>query len=116
LEEFGGKTPSKLEDLLKLKGVGQKTANLVLGLGYRIPSICVDTHVHRISNRIGWANTDDPQKTEMQLKRVIPKRYWIRLNSILVAFGQNVCLPISPWCSRCWINRYCKKRGVKKFR
>jgi len=103
-----------LEDLLEIKGVGRKTANLVLGRGFRIPSICVDTHVHRISNRMGWVNTEDPQKTEEELKKIIPENYWIRLNSILVAFGQNVCLPLWPRCSRCRVNRYCKKIGVKK--
>ncbi len=116
LKEFGGKIPNNLGDLLKLKGVGRKTANLVLGLGYKIPSICVDTHVHRISNRIGWINAKSPYETELQLKRIIPKRYWIRLNKTLVSFGQNICLAISPFCSRCIVNRYCKKIGIKRFR
>jgi len=116
LEEFKGKVPHNLEDLLKLKGVGRKTANLVLGLGCNIPSVCVDTHVHRISNRIGLVNTNGPLKTEEELKKIFPKNYWIRLNTILVAFGQNVCLPVSPLCSRCRINNYCQRKGVKRFR
>ncbi len=116
LEDFKGKVPHKLEELLKLKGVGRKTANLVLGLGYHIPAICVDTHVHRISNRLGWVETKDPQQTEEALKKIIPKTYWIRLNTILVAFGQNLCLPISPYCSRCYVNKYCPKNQVGRSR
>jgi len=116
VQEFSGRVPGKLEELLSLKGVGRKTANLVLGLGYNIPTICVDTHVHRISNRLGWVKTKSPEQTEEALKKIIPKNYWIRLNTILVAFGQNICLPISPFCSRCHVNRYCKKVGVSRFR
>lgn len=116
IEDFAGRVPDNLEELLALKGVGRKTANLVLGLGYRIPAICVDTHVHRISNRLGWVRTEGPAQTEEGLKKVIPKTYWIRLNTVLVAFGQNVCLPISPYCSRCYINKLCKKAGVQRFR
>ncbi|MDP3731593.1 MAG: endonuclease III [Candidatus Omnitrophota bacterium] len=116
LDEFRGCVPDNLEDLLKFKGVGRKTANLVLGLGYNIPSICVDTHVHRISNRLGWVKTKDPHATEEALQKIIPRNYWIKLNTLLVAFGQNLCVPISPFCSRCYVNRYCKKIGVNKFR
>jgi endonuclease-3 len=116
IQDFGGKVPDSLEDLLKLKGVGRKTANLVLGLGYRIPAICVDTHVHRISNRLGWVKTKTPEDTEEALKKIIPKKYWIYLNTISVAFGQNICLPISPYCSRCYLRDFCKKRDVKRSR
>lgn len=116
VEDFGGRVPDRLGDLLKLKGVGRKTANLVLGLGFNIPSICVDTHVHRISNRLGWVRTKNPEATEGALKEIIPKRYWIRLNTILVAFGQNACLPISPYCSRCFVNGDCKKIRVIRNR
>jgi len=101
---------------LKLKGVGRKTANLVLGLGYGISAICVDIHVHRISNRLGWVKTKDPYETEEALQKIIPKNYWIRLNTALVAFGQNVCVPISPFCSKCYANKYCRKVGVTKSR
>lgn len=116
IEDFKGKVPNRLEDLLRIKGVGRKTANLVLGLGYNIPAICVDTHVHRITNRLGWARTKDPEETEEALKKIISKRYWIALNTLLVAFGQNICVPISPYCSRCYVIRFCKKRGITKFR
>jgi endonuclease-3 len=116
IEDFAGGVPRKLEELLSLKGVGRKTANLVLGLGYNIPAICVDTHVHRISNRLGWIRTDIPEQTEEALKKIIPQRHWIRLNTILVAFGQNICVPISPFCIRCYVNSYCKKVGVVRFR
>ncbi len=116
LEDFKGRVPDNMEDLLKLKGVGRKTADLVLGLGYNIPAICVDTHVHRISNRLGWVKTKDPYGTEMALQKIIPRNYWIRLNTLLVAFGQNLCVPVSPFCSRCSVNRYCRKIGVKRSR
>jgi len=116
LEDFASKVPGNLEDLLKLKGVGRKTANLVLGLGFNIPAICVDTHVHRISNRLGWVRTKLPEQTEEALKTIIPKRYWIDLNTILVTFGQNICVPISPICSRCSVNKFCKRVGVIKSR
>lgn len=116
LRDYKGRVPDKIEELLKLKGVGRKTANLVLGLGYRIPAICVDTHVHRISNRLGLVKTRKPQQTEAALKEIIPKAGWIRLNTILVAFGQNLCLPISPYCSRCCVKGYCPKVGVGRSR
>jgi endonuclease-3 len=116
LKEFDGKVPSSEEELLSLKGVGRKTANLVLGLGYGIPAICVDTHVHRISNRLGWIKTRTPAESEEELMRLIPKDQWIELNTALVTFGQNVCLPVSPYCSRCFVNKYCKKTGVGRHR
>jgi len=114
--DFSGKVPGNLEGLLGLKGVGRKTANLVLGLGFGIPAICVDTHVHRISNRLGWVKTRSAEETEQALKNIIPKKYWIRLNTILVAFGQNICLPVSPYCSNCAVGSYCKKKGVLRWR
>ena len=116
IEDFGNKVPNNLEDLLSLKGVGRKTANLVLGLGYNIDSICVDTHVHRISNRLGWTRTKNPHQTEEELKKIIPKRYWIRLNTILVTFGQNICLPISPYCSRCFLRDLCERNNITRWR
>ncbi|MFA5355819.1 MAG: endonuclease III [Candidatus Omnitrophota bacterium] len=116
LTDFKGRVPDNIEGLLSLKGVGRKTANLVLGLGYNIPAICVDTHVHRISNRLGWIRTKKPHATEEALQKIIPKSYWIRLNTVLVAFGQNLCLPVSPFCSRCYVNNICKRAGVARSR
>ncbi|MDD5432698.1 MAG: endonuclease III [Candidatus Omnitrophica bacterium] len=116
INDFNSKVPSNIEDLLSLRGVGRKTANLVLGLGFKIPAICVDTHVHRISNRLGWVKTNNPEETEEALKKIIPEALWISLNTTLVTFGQNLCVPISPYCSRCNVFRLCKRVGVKKFR
>ncbi len=116
IEEFNGKVPSRREDLLSFKGVGRKTANLVLGLGFGIPAICVDTHVHRISNRLGWVKTTEPEQTESELEKIIPEKYWIELNTILVTFGQNICLPVSPYCSRCQVRKDCLRIGVRRSR
>jgi endonuclease-3 len=116
IEDFGSRVPDNLEGLLKLKGVGRKTANLVLGLGYRIPAICVDTHVHRISNRLGWVNSITPEQTEYALAKILPSRYWIELNTLLVTFGQNICLPVSPFCSRCYIRGLCRRKDLGIWR
>ncbi len=116
IEEYSGRVPDSLEELLKLKGVGRKTANLVLGLGFGIPAICVDTHVHRISNRLGWVSTKTPEQTENALRKIIPRREWINLNTTLVTFGQNLCLPVSPFCSKCDVYEFCERRGVNKSR
>lgn len=116
LKDFRGEVPRNQQELLSLKGVGRKTANLVLGLGYNIASICVDTHVHRISNRLGWVKTANPQETEYALEKIIPKDGWIDLNTTLVTFGQNICVPISPFCSKCNVYNLCKRIGVKKYR
>ena len=116
LTDFAGRVPDNLEELLELKGVGRKTANLVLGLGYNIPAICVDTHVHRISNRLSWVRTKDPEGTEIALKKIVPKRLWIELNTHFVAFGQNVCVPISPFCGKCYVYKYCERIGVSRQR
>ena len=115
-EAFGGKVPGDLDALLTLKGVGGKTANLVLTQGFNKLGICVDTHVHRISNRLGFVKTKDPTQTEFALRKILPKRYWIEYNDLLVAWGQNVCKPVSPLCSICAINKYCPKIGVDKSR
>jgi len=112
LTRFGGTVPSKLEELLELPGVGRKTANIVVTLGFRKAGIAVDTHVHRISNRLGYVRTKTPDDTEMALRRKLPKRYWIIYNDLLVAYGQNLCKPISPFCSRCKIAAYCRRVGV----
>ena len=116
IDRFGGKVPDNEKDLLSLRGVGRKTANLVLGEGFGIPAICVDTHVHRISNRVGLVNAKTPQETEKELKRVLPKKYWIEYNRLLVKWGQNICVPVSPFCSKCAIFRLCDRVGVKKSR
>jgi len=113
IKDFSGKVPNNREALLKFKGVGRKTANLVLGLSFGIPAICVDTHVQRIPNRLGWVKTKDPYETEVALEKMIPKREWIELNTLLVAFGQNICLPVSPYCSCCSVFKLCKKVGLR---
>ena len=113
---FHSRVPDELEQLLSLKGVGRKTANLVITLGYGKPGICVDTHVHRISNRLGYVKTKNPEHTEFALREKLPPEYWIIYNDLLVAFGQNICKPTSPFCSRCPIHRFCDRVGVKKSR
>ncbi len=116
LKDYSGKVPGSLDALLTLKGVGRKTANLVLGLGFAVPAICVDTHVHRISNRLGWVKTSSPEQSEFALQKIVPKREWIELNTILVTFGQNLCSPVSPFCSKCNVYGLCKRIGVDKTR
>ena len=116
IDQYEGKVPSDLEELLKLKGVGRKTANLVLTLGFHKPGICVDTHVHRVSNRLGYVKTKTPEQTEMALREKLPKEYWIEYNDLLVTWGQNICRPISPFCSRCAVLPYCKQVGVVRTR
>ena len=112
LQDYSGKVPDDIDELLKLKGVGRKTANLVVTLGYKKPGICVDTHVHRISNRWGYIKTTTPEKTECALRDKLPKRYWIEYNDLLVSFGQHLCRPISPVCSQCPVRKYCDRVGV----
>jgi endonuclease III len=112
LERFKGNIPSTREGLMSLPGVGRKTANLVLSVGFNIPAICVDTHVHRISNRFGYIKTKEPLETELELMRLLPKKYWKYYNAYLVSHGQNICFPIKPSCKNCLLNDYCKKEGV----
>lgn len=117
LSRFGGIVPNTYQALISIKGVGPKTANLVLGMGFGVPSICVDTHVHRISNRLGLIQTKTVEETEENLKRLLPQEYWIEYNKLLVMWGQNVCGPISPHCNKCPLkNLGCKRIGVVKFR
>jgi len=116
LGRFGGRVPDSLEALLNLRGVGRKTANLVLTVGYRKPGICVDTHVHRISNRWGYVRTRTPVQTEMALRRTLPRRHWIHYNDLLVPFGRHLCRPVSPFCSRCPVARWCARVGVTRHR
>jgi len=112
IEKYHSKVPDTIDDLLAFKGVGRKTANLVVTMGYGKPGICVDTHVHRIINRWGYVNTKTPEETEFALREKLPKRYWIIINNLLVTFGQNICKPISPLCTQCRIHIYCNKVGV----
>jgi len=116
LEEHSGRVPDTIEGLLELPGVGRKTANLVLVEGFKKPAICVDTHVHRISNRIGYVRTRTPDQTEMALRAKLPRKHWIRYNELLVAFGQVICRPVSPFCSKCPVARMCPRVGVLKSR
>lgn len=116
LKKYEGQVPDSLDELMTLKGVGRKTGNLVVTLGYRKPGICVDTHVHRITNRWGYVQTRTPEQTEFALRQKLPKQYWLEINGLLVAFGQGICRPISPLCSQCDISRFCRKVGVKKHR
>ena len=111
-EKYRGRVPDEIDELIKFKGVGRKTANLVVTLGYNKPGICVDTHVHRISNRWGYIKTATPEKTEVALRQKLPKQYWIEYNDLLVSFGQQLCRPISPLCSQCPVAKYCSQIGV----
>jgi len=110
---YDGAVPDDLDELLTLKGVGRKTANLVLTEGFGKLGVCVDTHVHRISNRMGYVTTQTPDETEMALRKKLPQRYWIEFNTLLVMWGQNICKPVSPLCTQCGINKYCQRRGVR---
>ena len=116
IEKYDGKVPSTQEELLALPGVGIKTANLTLNLGFNIDAICVDCHVHQIANRIGWIDTKTPEESVDALESIMPRRFWIPLNELLVAYGQNVCLSISPLCSECPICKECPKKGLKYSR
>lgn len=115
-DRFGGTVPRTREELLGLPGVGRKTANLVLGLGFGIPAVCVDTHVHRIPNRLGLVETETPVDTEQALEESLPREYWIEINGLLVQFGRRVCTPVSPWCSRCPLTHLCRRVGVTRSR
>lgn len=116
IEEYNGIVPDEIDELLKFNGVGRKTANLVLTLGYQKLGICVDTHVHRISNRLGIVKTKTPEETEFALRKCLPKKHWIIYNDLLVTYGQNLCTPTSPKCSECKIYDFCEKVGVIKSR
>lgn len=117
IEKYNGKVPDSFDELIKLKGVGPKTASIVVVYGYnKLEHIPVDTHVHQISNRLGWVKTKTPEKTQIELEKIIPKRYWYDLNELFVQFGQNICVSVSPFCSKCPINKYCLKIGVNRSR
>ncbi len=116
IEKFDHKVPDDLDTLMTMKGVGRKTANLVLTEGFDIPAMCVDTHVHRISNRFGYVESKSPEETEWALRKKLPKIYWKDYNALLVTWGQNVCRPISPLCSQCSVNQHCAKINVTTSR
>jgi endonuclease-3 len=116
LVQHGGRVPDGIETLLELPGVGRKTANLVVTLGFDKPGICVDVHVHRISNRLGWVGTHHPHETEEALRSVLPRRHWIPINEILVRHGQQICKPVSPLCSNCPVEKDCPRAGVRRSR
>lgn len=109
VEKYNGKVPDSIEELCKFNGVGRKTANLVMTLGFGVPAICVDVHVHRIFNRLGYIKTSTPEETEFALRKKLPVEYWIPINTLLVTHGQNVCRPINPKCSECPVFAYCDK-------
>lgn len=111
VEKHKSKVPNTIDELVKFKGVGRKTANLVMAKGFNIPAICVDVHVHRISNRLGWVKTKMPDETEMVLRKLLPKKYWLDINTLLVTFGQNICKPQRPLCEKCPVKEYCKSQN-----
>jgi len=116
VDKYHGQVPKSMDELLALPGVGRKTANLVRILAFNEYGICVDTHVHRISNRLGLVKTKTPEQTEFALYKVLPKKYWRHWNEWLVTWGQHVCVPVSPFCSRCAIRKWCPRKGVGKSR
>jgi len=116
ITKFNGKVPDTKEELLSIKGVGPKTANIVLNFAFQQPTLPIDTHCHRLPNRLGWVKTKTPEKTEPALEKILPKKYWFEFNAIFVLFGKTICQPISPWCSKCPINKLCPKIGVVKSR
>jgi len=116
LEKFEGKVPKTMNELIELPGVGRKVANCVLVYAYKQDAIPVDTHVHRISNRLGWVKTNKPEETEQALEKLVPRKHWLMINDTFVSHGKTICAPISPFCSRCPIYDYCKRRGVEKHR
>lgn len=115
-KEFNGIIPDTVEELIKLPGVGRKTANLVVAVGFHKPGMCVDTHVHRMTNRWGYIKTKNPFETEMALRKKMLVKYWEKINSLIVSYGQHLCTPISPWCSKCVIKKYCNQVGVESKR
>ena len=109
VEKYNSQVPEEIEELIKFNGVGRKTANLVLAKGFNKPAICVDVHVHRIFNRLGYVKTKNPEETEFALREKLPKKYWIDINTLIVTFGQNICKPQNPLCEKCPISKYCDK-------
>jgi endonuclease-3 len=117
IDKYNGEVPDDFNELLKLKGVGRKTANIVMTYGFKKKGyLAIDTHCHRIPNRLGWVNTKTPEETEQEIKRILPRRYWYEFNHLFVRFGQRICTPVSPFCSKCPIEKYCEKKLVNKSR
>lgn len=116
IKRFSSEAPDNKEDLMSIKGIGPKTANIVLCFAFNQYALPIDTHCHKIPNRLGWVKTKTPEKTEKELEKILPKKYWMEFNGIFVLFGKTICVPVSPKCSICPINQYCPKIGVKKFR
>ncbi len=116
MEKFNSNVPDTKEELLSIKGVGPKTANIVLSFAFQKPVLPIDTHCHRIPNRLGWVKTKTPEKTEIELEKILPKKYWLEFNALFVLFGKTICQPISPWCSKCPVEKYCVKIGVNRSR
>ncbi|MBS3078493.1 endonuclease III [Candidatus Pacearchaeota archaeon] len=116
INRFKSQVPNTKEDLISIKGIGPKTANIVLNFAFNQPTLPIDTHCHRIPNRLGWLRTRTPEQTEKVLEKILPKQYWFEFNGIFVLFGRTICTPISPKCSQCLISRYCQKIGVEKYR
>ena len=114
IKEFNSNVPNDKEKLLSIKGIGPKTANIVLAFAYGKSVLPIDTHCHRIPNRLGWVKTKTPEQTEKELEKILPKKYWNEFNGIFVLFGKEICQPISPWCSKCPVERYCQKTNVNK--
>jgi len=116
IERFSGKVPETREELLSIKGIGQKTANIVLQFAFGQEVLPIDTHCHRVPNRLGWVSTKTPEKTEVELEKVLPKEYWKEFNTVIILFAQDICQPVSPWCSKCPFNDCCPKIGVVRSR
>lgn len=116
LEKYNGKVPDKKEELLSIKGIGPKTTNIVLAFAFGKEVLPIDIHCHRIPNRLGWIKTKTPEQTEKELEKILPRKYWKEFNAIFVLFGQTLCQPISPWCSKCPIEQYCDKINVIRSR
>jgi endonuclease III len=116
IEKFKGKVPNTKQELLSMKGIGPKTANIVLSFAFNKSVLPIDTHCHRIPNRLGWVKTKNPEQTEKELEKILPRKYWKEFNTTFVLFGKTICQPISPWCSKCPVEKYCEKIGVKKSR
>ncbi|MCK4521438.1 MAG: endonuclease III [Nanoarchaeota archaeon] len=116
LEKYKGKVPSNFDDLIKIKGIGRKTANIVLSFAFNKLVLPIDVHCHRIPNRLGWVKTKNPEQTEFALMKILPKKHWREFNSLFILFGKNICTPINPFCSKCPIRKYCKRIEIKKSR
>ncbi len=116
IKRFNGRVPNNKEELLSIKGIGPKTANIVLSFAFCQNVLPIDTHCHRIPNRLGWVETKTPEQTEKALEKILPRRYWREFNATFVLFGKTICQPVSPWCSKCPVRDYCKRVGVKRSR